>query len=166
VNENKKSTNPKVVARRRLIRGAFAAPEALTLCSGSALAASSSSLRRLANMIESGNAELEADPGAAWIRVKVYKSGNDRLVSAAEVRAYGNVDSGFLPSTASWAKVADSTPYDPRGGTPDLTKNPLEYVALRFDKDGDIIGVASQSFTGGTAVTQSAWCSFGAVTCN
>jgi hypothetical protein len=174
VSDNLKCIAPKAKARRRLIRGAFAAPAALTLCSGSAIAATSSSLRALNNQLL--NAETRADPTpGSWIRVQVYSStpgsggGNAiYVVNAVHVRCFGIVSANFLPSTAAWATVSDSKPYYPDVNRRQEFAIPTQYVALRFDGNGEIIGVSNGTTgIGGTAVTRSAWTSFGpAGTCN
>lgn len=174
VSEDMKINTTKAVARRRLIRGAFAAPAALTLCSGSAFAATSSNLRALSNQLL--KPELAANPvGGTWILANVYKSvhnGNGGakpdilVVRASEVLGLGCPVAAFLPSDASWATISDSKPYYPDPNRTESLTQPLQYVALRFDASGRIIGVANGS-TGGTAVTQSAWTSFGsAAGCN
>lgn len=173
VSETLKSPSTRGSARRRLIRGVFGAPAALTLYSGSAFAASSN-LRALANLID--NPELSADPGETWVRVPVYEStvyeskkgGKDsksskvRVVKATDVMTFGCAQLSFIEGRSSWATVADSRPHTPKHEPRALSG---QFVALRFNRDGVIIGVANSS-TGGTAVTRSALGSFIGAGCN
>jgi len=160
VNENMKDGTARATARRRLIRGAFAAPTALTLYSGNVFAASSS-LRALNNQLadpQSPAPELPAQPAfpETWIRVQVYKDSAGVLyVKGSDVfnLPYGcGADRRFFNSL-KYTKIADlNTQVDGTGLEP--TTN---YAALSFDNRGVIVGVSTgTAVVGQTALTQSA----------
>jgi hypothetical protein len=176
-NEMKKTTKVAtggvVSARRRLIRGAFAAPTALTLYSGNVFAASSS-LRALGNQIDNAEfpdpvTEAQLDPTDTWIRVKVWEwtDPNDSakkvlLVQGNEVIGlpYG-CGSSFVMG-GQWAAVATSEVFDTNGAIP-VETNPLQWAALRYDREGYVVGVstADQDVMGTSALTKSAGASIG-----
>jgi len=92
-------------ARRRLVRGAFAAPVALTLHSGSAFAAVSASCvaRQVANPVISA-----ADTATGtWLKVQVWRldpPGNDnnsRWVEGKEILNFAKTNSNFI-SDGEW----------------------------------------------------------------
>ncbi len=158
----------KGLARRRLLRGTFAAPAVLTLFSGSAFAAKSATC--LAKRVSSPvNAGLNPS-GTVWIRVQVWKStdgtnfanfvsGNDLaglLAPGGSYLASGNwqcVLSGVV-STVSY--TVPNTYYNP-SPAPAVTG---QYVAVRVDATGKILGVEGIE-AGGSAMTTSCWTSVG-----
>lgn len=157
MNETTNSPSNRASARRRLIRGVFAAPAALTLYSGSAFAQASTSLRVLERQL--ADPQFPVNPTDTWVRVPVYMSNGVKVVWGADVLESGYALTSFVASNASWATVADpSEPHTP-SGTPTLS-SPSEYAALRFNERGIIIGVVAAGSNTGTAVTQSALVSF------
>jgi len=165
VNENTKDGTARATARRRLIRGAFGVPAALTLYSGNVFAASSN-LRALENQLkapEYPGPVTVLNPGDTWIRVQVYawpnaSSATALVVSGAEVAQQpGCGSSTSFVSDSGWANLATSTPFDTKGKPPELT-NPVQWAALRFNASGVVVGVipAGASSGDGTALTRSA----------
>ena len=173
MNENIQDLPAKDSARRRLIRGVFAAPAALTLYSGSAFAAASSAC--VANQFNNAPSPLPVASGApdVWVRVRLWTLGNganlSTWVSGADVAALNatSANAPYLSGTA-WqcftAGSASNFSVDQRLTSPPirpgstLTQNGA-YVALRVDASGNIIGVVGIG-SGGTTVAHTCWASF------
>lgn len=112
-------------ARRRLVRGSFAAPVALTLASGSALAAASASC--VARQVKLAPVNTEAaTAGGTWLKVGVYKLNprsntpngpvlnNSRWVSGTEILAFAKTSKNFI-ADGQWyciSKQASATVID------------------------------------------------------
>jgi hypothetical protein len=158
VNEPVKEVSARISARRRLIRGAFAAPAALTLCSGSAFAAASSDLRSIARQVNDPRyPKVEANPTDTWVRVPVYSYDKTLVVSGADVAYFqGSANNRFITPN-QWATVANPHSLVEPKSPPDATH---QYAALRVDVDGTILGISTGSETFGSAVTMSSWTSF------
>lgn len=166
-------------ARRRLIRGAFGAPAALTLYSGSVSAASLTCVaRRVAAPVNPGT--TASATGDIYVRVQVRSKrsgenrsrwvyGGDVLIAASLTTAQSGVS--FLGSDNWYCLSAGSngsnqSGYTPglvytnaqatSGGTPGLLAN--TFVALRFNASGQIVGVTDTA--GASAVSRSCWTSF------
>ena len=75
-------------ARRRLIKGSFAAPAALTLCSGSAIAASSTTCVKTS---ADNTMRLPANPPATWVRIQAHKNAHDPSGDISEWIRYEQV---------------------------------------------------------------------------
>lgn len=166
-------------ARRRLIKGSFAAPTIITLASGSAWAKSSS--RCIAN-----DAAQQVHPGmqtgATYLQVQIYTytSGNSTSlwVRGADLRAIATaagVECLWITSTQGLCMVGGKAPgavdylgsniYDNSTTPPaptSLTTLTGKYFAVSVDDSGAIIGVDSVIKTGdrGGAVHMTCWSSF------
>ena len=168
MNNDLKDRTATGAARRRLIRGVFAAPAALTLCSGSVYAATSTQAC-LANAVER---PVDAPPDTTtWLRVEVWKLSAGNTASTwvwgddlKFLRADDTPDPYLTPSQwqclssagngsgYTFKQVVDKTPSKgnqapQRSGT---------YVAVRVDAQGKIIGIQGIE-TGGTAVSLFCW---------
>jgi hypothetical protein len=172
-----------VSARRRLIRGTFAAPALLALHSGSAIAGASSNLRCL---------EIGAQPTAVVpagtdtiVRVALYKPGSassggpERYLKGADVYSvYAiatrvGVSSSFLPSGSYWRQVTVTnglvTLGAPSLDAPSGQMSPAgEYIALRFAPGAttpvEVVGVIDgNSSTLGSAASIACWNSFAGI---
>lgn len=163
-------------ARRRLVRGAFAAPAALTLVSGSTLAAASSQC--VANQVNSSSPALPGPTTSAtadtWVRVPVWSVGNGNgnlstWVSGADMMPLVNNNTSMCYlSSGQWQclsagassgyTVGQIVSTQPTSRNSTLARNG-SYVAVRVDASGRIIGVVGVG-TGGSAVGQSCWASF------
>lgn len=169
MNNDVKNRTAVAAARRRLVRGVFAAPAALTLCSGSVYAAASN--RQCLAKAAAGSVDAPANPAETWVRVELRKltsySKSSTWVSGADLKLLQASDtpSPYL-STTQWQcfgstmteyeakRVYDTTP---KKGT--ATPQPSgQYVAVRVDASGKIIGVQGIE-AGGTAMGQSCWTS-------
>ena len=183
-NTNNRPAMDKRSARRRLIRGAFAAPAALTLYSGRAFA--QASMTCVAKQVRNPPAPLPTASSVpdSWVRVQLWtlgQAGNlSTWVRGADVVAL----SGFsTAATSGLYAVAAASPYlssgtwqaftaaQGSGYTVDqrLTVEPTApnstlrqngaYVAVRVDANGNIIGVVGIG-TGGSTVANTCWASF------
>lgn len=168
-------TTAKVSARRRLVRGVFAAPAALTLYSGGAIAATSVSC-----VARQQDPKLVVgDPGTAWVRVPVWilTAAVDRgsnWVFGGDLAAL-NATSSYLSSTQWQAisveknssfKVKDivnAKPVQPTsaGGNASPVQSTTTFVAVRIDSTGRIVGVEPIETNQGSALSTSCWTSFG-----
>jgi hypothetical protein len=177
-------------ARRRLIRGTFAAPVALTLVSGSAAAASNCVDRQVKNA-----AYLPADTGerVAWVRVPVWVltvNGNNKdslWIKGEEIAAlaknpatsFVSSDKWFCLSAGGQAKINAGSnvdfvsvspnngytvsPSPPQSGQPNslkIAQSSTRMVAIRVNAVGDIIGVVGDGGTTGSGISASCWSSF------
>ena len=111
MNVNPQNSSDNVSARRRLIRGAFAAPAALTLYSGGAIAAPSFTC--VARQNQPGNAiNAPANPNSTFVRVRNFRLINGMsavnaafFVSGADVASLLPPGGSYLTS-AQWQCVA------------------------------------------------------------
>jgi hypothetical protein len=161
---NHEKVGLQVTARRRLLRGTFAAPSVLALSSGSALAASSS-LRCFNNAPAGVN-----NPPANYFTVQRYISTGQKVVKASDITNLG-ILKGFSTSayvgTKTWIKVTDGSEFTP-SGEPAL--NPGVLVALRLSNVGtdaapvfSVTGLALDATVvsgAGNVMTTSCWSSF------
>lgn len=160
-------------ARRRLLRGTFAAPTVLTLSSGSALA-NTSALRCFNNMPSDFSGSASGIPGN-FFQVKrhslVVDNATKYLVNAKAIRDIESLQ-GFATSTFTSGKtwidvntgadfIAGATVPSPDG----------QFVALRFEMvsggpkpTARVIGLANATSTTlgpGKVLSASCWSSFG-----
>lgn len=164
VNNKPQDASSKVSARRRLIRGAFATPAVFTLCSGSALAKSSTAMRCITNANKVPTpAPLVSASTDTWVRVQLVRetaAPNKYFVLGSRLpvlRASG------LPSGSQWQEF-------------DVTSNKLigspssapvsssyadvaQYAALRIDASGTVVGVGNTD-NNGSAIRGTCWASF------
>lgn len=168
MNNDLKDRTGVAAARRRLVRGVFAAPAALTLCSGSVYAAASNQ-QCLANAA-AHPVDAPADT-TTWVRVELLKltsySKSSTWVSGAALKLLqaSDTDPPYL-STSQWqcfsSTMADFQAhrvYDAKPTKGTATPQPSgQYVAVRVNASGKIIGVQGIE-AGGTAMAQSCWTS-------
>jgi hypothetical protein len=179
VNKDMTDVAAKDSARRRLVRGVFAAPAALTLYNGSVAAASLNAVaRQLANPITT-----EPLNSSTLVRVPLFglKDGNN---SATFVRQ-AEIDSLLAPGGSYLSRgqaqcvstsgnglgfkvggVYDNPMYKKddksTAAAPEMTKPRTEYAVVRFNKDLKIEGVLNIPSGGGsTALAASAAMSMG-----
>jgi hypothetical protein len=154
-----------VSARRRLIRGAFAAPTALTLYSGNVFA-SSSSLRAVTRRIEVGGEFPDSvellEATDTWVKVEVFEVNGVKVVKSAGIADCGaNSTMSFQNSFQNGlARVDGSLEALPMDVEPTTTN---KYAALLFNELGEIAGVyaAEDGLENLTALTRSAGASIG-----
>jgi len=176
MNETRNESSVRVSARRRLIRGAFAAPAVLQLYSGGALA-SASNARCVANQVAYPQFPTATTVPDVWVRVRLWTVGSGANLSAwvrgSDVTALVNGLSlySYLPSaqwqcfvagTACGYAVGDLLSIPPTKSGSTLAQNG-SYVAVRVDSSGKIIGVVGLGGSGGSAVRlATCWASFAA----
>lgn len=180
MNEKISELAGKDTARRRLLRGTFAAPAVLTLASGSALAATS--VTCVAKQVDSPEDAPPNPAGTMWVRVPLWEKRQNvnrysRFVSGAQIAMLFPPGGAYL-STTQWQCVsvvgtstgftAESIYSDAEVGTGlgSINSDPLvqltEYVALRIDETGQVVGVQDlYTDTGASAMHVSCWTSFG-----
>ena len=166
-----------LAARRRLLRGAIAAPTLMTVCTGSALA-NASSLRCLSNA-----QKIPLPPGVpvgspatdGYVRVQLWMvTFCDNCAPNPPVPTYfvrgqdlaGYVLGAGMPTASQWQVI--SLPQFISSGTPILplsgpgyspaTAAP-HYVLIRFDAEGRVVGFGGD--VPGAALGASCWVSAG-----
>jgi len=168
-------------ARRRLLKGSFAVPAALTLASGTAFAAGSTAARCVSSSAGVGNQPL---PGAAdtLIRVPAYAaqltgSNACSFVKGSEVAAKLGTSSGNLAlkdrlgvslTNTGFLCVVGQTKGSPSyvkntvyASAPSLNSAASTYYAILVDASGNITGISGVSTVAGGAVSNNCWQSFG-----
>lgn len=190
MNENSQVPAPDaaVSARRRLVRGVFAAPAALTLYSGSAFAATSMSCvaKQVANPVSpSPELATSADNGGTdtYFRVQLrgkYKNANSNhqtpdyqslWVKGSELAAAApGGNAGYFIGTSDWYCyiAGPNSGYDTKTVYTEAQATKTAkggtpalvngFVAIRFDASGKVVGVIPA--TGSSAVSGSCWSSF------
>jgi len=164
----------KQAVRRKLVRGAFAAPAILTVCSGNAIAAQSS-LRCLARHVTDGTNITPKVVGVldSWSRVQLFKATDGKYyVSGTQVSLVYTSSNSWYPGVGNWLEinnitgaVATTGAYTvpnsvmPPGAT--LTYTSPRYVVVRFDAAGNVTGIGTAG--SGANVGASCWTSFRAL---
>jgi hypothetical protein len=173
----------KISARRRLIRGAFVAPAALTLFSGSAFA--QASMTCVSKQVADPVLPLDTGHPVVYLRVPLYGLGNGDNVSTW-ISGYDVVplahksDEELLLFSSDWLCVSNGQGAkngrwtvgkkytDPEPMLPDRSR-PMklkQWIALRVDANGHIAGVVGVGDQAGTSAVgwDSCWASFAGVT--
>lgn len=157
--------NQQQAARRKLVRGVFAAPALMTVCSGSALA-SQSSLRCLAKHVHD-NTNVTPKVGSLdnWTRVQLHRATDGKFyVSGTHVQSVFANSNSWYPAAGTWLQI-DTATGAPVGSA--LTTMPSgcthtystpQYVVVRFDTAGNVTGVGTAG--AGSNVGASCWNSF------
>lgn len=182
MNKNLQEPIEKVSARRRLVRGAFAAPAVLSLYSGSALAASSNQC--LTKEVGQGHEPAPGSESAAYVRVQLLK-----VIRTKNTTKFMNLVPGddvaalHVPNTlptylqeGEWQCFStninkeSNKPFPIDVGetatgaipTDGFSTEPGAFVALKIDAAGNIKGVVGigGTTTDGSAVHESCWTSF------
>lgn len=186
MNQNLEEPTTRVSARRRLVRGAFAAPAALTLYSGSAFAENSMSCLTK-EVTHPTYPALSPNPPSStdtYIRVRLWTLPSD--TPSTWVRGFDvvalqklNTPTPYI-SGSEWQCYFVGTPAAVTMGSGSITPEagtvypgqpsynlatPVQngsYAALRVDITGKIVGVVGLGVgeTGTSAVHQSCWTSF------
>ena len=165
----------KQAARRKLVRGVFAAPALMTVCSGSAWA-TGSSLRCLARHVtDNTSATPKVGDLDAWTRVQLHKATDGYYyVSGTQVASVYTTSNSVYPAAGFWLKVDVTTGAVPATGaysvatpssvTPSgatLSYTTPKYVIVRFDGAGNVKGIGTAGT--GANVGDSCWNSFKAL---
>ncbi len=163
-------------ARRRLLKGSFAAPAAMTLCSGSALAASSTQCLKIGNDFNATPLFTESDTSSTtfW-RVQVYNARTDagaQWIKGADVVAL-NAAGAFLASNEYYKYKKNNMNTGTGVGTKTTAKSafgeldpssPPKWVGVRVNSSGNIVGIQGMTSQVNHAITgpmtASCWTSF------
>ncbi len=174
---NPDDSQSRISARRRLIKGSFAAPAALTLCNGSALAATSTKCVVNMEHVAPNPLQTTADTPTSFWRVQVFQSNiktngvSNKWVKGSDiVTKQGTKSPPFTPFLTnseyyrtSPAPNVKSTNTSTTGINPVGTLTPCSpaaWVGLRVDINGNIVGIQGLA-TGTTyAMTATCWTSF------
>lgn len=164
-------------ARRRLLKGSFAAPAAMTLCSGSALAASSTQCLKIGTaynatplLTESDTSSTTfwrvqvysatADPGAQWIKgadvVNLNGAGASPFLTSLQYYKYkknnANTGQGVGTKTTATSEFGSL-----------VSSNPQKWVGVRVNSVGNIVGIQGMTTVNHATtgpMTASCWTSF------
>lgn len=164
MNSPVESPKPHLAARRKLVRGVFAAPAIMTVCSGNAFA-NASSLRCLArNVNVNTNATPKVGGLDTWTRVQLHQSGSSYYVSGTHVSSVFANSNSVYPAVGSWLKIDGTTGAAIGSVTTNTPSNPMlnysnpKYVVVRFDATGNVTGIGTAG--AGANVGASCWNSF------
>ena len=165
MNSPVETPNSHLAARRKLVRGVFAAPAIMTVCSGNAFA-NTSNLRCLAKNVSDGtNASPKVGGLDTWTRVQLHKAKNGKYyVSGSHVRSVFVNSNSVYPSVGSWLEInvttgaAEGSVTTNEPNTPSLNYTNPQYVILRFDGAGNVTGAGTAGV--GANVGASCWNSF------
>ena len=158
----------KQAARRRLVRGVFAAPAIMTVCSGSAFAAGSS-LRCLSNQVNSSTTTKTVGVSESldtWLRVQLQRTGSG-TTDMPYIYYVSGADLGIwkLPSNSVYLVSNQWQLFNPTSNTAGAKVNapsgPVpgnKYAALQFDAKGNVVGVGVNA-SGTSAMPGTCWSS-------
>lgn len=165
-----KHPSARQAARRKLLRGAFAAPAVLTLHSGSALATGSSlrCLQYQANTVPTTKPTGGMD---AFVRVPVYPmttnpnryfiKGSDvfgKWVTGRHKTTWGIASTQYQEfNPAATGTTANKLIGSPVSIDPGLSSTVTQYASLRFDANGNIMGIGTSG--SGSAMPGTCWLS-------
>lgn len=165
--ENPSRADP---ARRRLVRGAFAAPAVMTVFSGRALAQTSATCfaKNAATTVDPTTSSATTD---IWFRVRVRKIGTgsnplNNYVKLSEVAyslqlsvtpfTYGGASYVRLNRDDNYAMYSDQTA--PSSTDPSTFRN--KWVLLRFNEEAKVVGFGGVVGSSGSPMSTSCWTSF------
>ncbi len=170
MNSPVESPKPHLAARRKLVRGVFAAPAIMTVCSGNAFA-NTSNLRCLArNMTDMTNVTPKVGGLDTWTRVQLHKATDGNYyVSGTQVQSVFTQSNSHYPGVGNWLAIDVATGNVPTGtgwSVPNASMPPgaalnyttPQYVIVRFDSTGSVTGVGNAGT--GYNVGASCWTSF------
>ncbi len=150
----------KQAARRRLVRGVFAAPAIMTVCSGSAFAAGSS-LRCLQSQCANPSVQPVANALDGWLRVQLWQTGTTTpsyFVCGADLQIYKRTSNTVYLGTTQWQPFNIATNVSGANcAAPSGAVRCAKYATVRFDAAGNVVGVGSGT---GSAVAGTCWSSF------
>jgi hypothetical protein len=168
VNSPDDLSSPQRAARRKLVRGVFAAPAVLTVCNASATAVSSS-LRCINNQVNGVSTVKTVGVTTsldAWLRVQLWSTGSGPstlyYVSGADVHAYKRVSNTAYIGSTQWQQFNISTNTGAGtflAGMPTGATRASQYASVRFDANGNITGVGTGA-VGTAAMPGTCWTSF------
>lgn len=152
-------------ARRKLIRGVFAAPAVLTLSTGSALAATS--MTQCVSYAATQGNQPGVNGGDTWVRVQQYsKAGADgtvnKYVSGSDIVALRGTKTsvGVYIGASQWQQLGSTALIEgSRFGGALPVVDTGKFVAVRIDTSGNLVGIVGAG-SGGGAVAGTCWASF------
>ncbi len=161
---NTPTADARTQARRRLLRASFSVPAVLTLASGSALAAKSTTCLASATKDASTAPLSNGTPSDTFLRVRLEQYTQSNVTQYAVTRtSFGSipVNASFWASGTSWQQFDTSTNKvtgsQQTGAVPSGSSTSNYYVALRLNANGEIVGVGASG--SGSVVGSSCWAS-------
>ncbi len=152
-------------ARRKLVRGVFAAPAIMTVCSGSALA-TTSSMRCLSNQVTGNPMTLPVSNALDnYCRVRLWETGTSPSVAywikGADLQVYKRTNNTVYISSTDWQQFNITTNQTgaTQGAAPVSCIQSSKYAVVRFNAAGNVVGVGATP-TGSSAVAGTCWASF------
>ena len=155
--------NPTHTARRKLVRGVFAAPALLTVYSGSALATGSAK-RCLTNQTNSPTMVGVSGSLDNYLRVQLRQTGTTTIsywVRGSDLQIYKKPSNSVYIGNSQWQpfNITNNTAGALQGSGPGGDTAAPKYAALRFDANGNLKGVGG-SGTNQSALSGTCWQSF------
>ncbi len=169
MNQSKPTSEVAAPKRRRLLRGALAAPVVLTVSNGAG-ATMNSNMRCVANQVVDGSVRTyPAGTGvpSTVIRVQLYRNtANDkRFISGTELQGLAHqsrpvswISNGQWQEFSTTNNMLVGTPHVP-GTTPTIT-NPVEYANVQMDQHGYILAVGKNNSSSTSMMAATCWNSF------
>lgn len=171
MNESKPNTEAGVSRRRRVLRGAIAAPVVLTVSSG-ASATMASNLRCVNNQVNNPTSLTRTTPAGTGvpstvIRVPLYTNGTKFYFSGTDVQGFAHPSRPF-----TWILVGQWQEFNVSGnvhttGTSPVTMTPapaitapVRYAVLQMDQNGNILRVGANTTTTTSMMAATCWNSF------
>ena len=155
------SPTPQQAARRKLVRGAFAAPAIMTVCTGSAFAAASN-LQCISNQVNNNPTTVPV-AGAldTWLRVRLRQKGSSTIsyyVSGADLQIFKMTNNTVYLSSSQWQLFNLGTNTTSGGAIADPSGTSLSnsYAAVRFSAAGNVVGVGTGA-AGSSALPGTCW---------
>lgn len=150
-------------ARRKLVRGAFAAPALLTVYSGSALATGSAK-RCLVNQTNSPTMLPVSNSLDNFLRVQLQQTGSTTIsywVRGSDLQIYKKASNSVYITSAEWQpfNISTNTAGAKQASAPASPSASTKYAAIRFDAYGNVVGVGIGG-TGQSALSGTCWHSF------
>jgi hypothetical protein len=152
-------------ARRKLVRGAFAAPALLTVYSGNALATSSAK-RCLVNQANHPTMVPVSNALDNFLRVQLQQTGASPSFSywvrGSDLQIYKKASNSVYLTGSQWQafNINTNTTGAVQGSAPTSPSASSKYAAIRFDAHGNVVGVGGGGGAGQTALAGTCWHSF------
>lgn len=167
MNDKIQGSDAPVSARRRLLRGTFAAPTVLTLYSGGALAQASANLRCVVNQNQPGTA-ITSGPtivvdtsNSTYLRVALRETSSPTTknwILGSDLPANRSSPPTLPSNTQYYAFDAVANTIATGPSIPPPTPVVVaKYAVLRVDATGKVVGVGAG--IGGSAIGKSCWTS-------
>lgn len=154
-----------VAQRRKLVRGAFAAPAIMTVCTGSAFAAASA-LKPLERQCATPVYQVWTAAPDSWLRVQCFldPATNTYYVSGADLHnGYKRANNSVCVASNMYRQVTFPHSAGAMGSSdcslPSGATRCARYVGVTFSSTGNVVCVGQGSGTGYSHVSLNSWTS-------